>query len=155
TRIGSAVLRVCLSYFFNILNLDESFTVSQTRRRSSRHRLNRFTQQLCKRICHAAYRNCTELPIFGELEAAEGDPAQYVRLLQYRREHRREITGRGVDDLQYLGGRGLLPQGFARLGDQPRVLHCNDRLRGEVLQQRDLFICKGTDLPTVERHVAE
>ena len=29
---------------------------------------------------------------------------------------------------------------LARLGDQPRVLHRDYRLRGEVLQQRDLFV---------------
>jgi hypothetical protein len=30
-----------------------------------------------------------------------------VRLFQDRLEHRREIAGRGIDDLQYLGGRGF------------------------------------------------
>ena len=41
---------------------------------------------------------------------------------------------------KHLGGRGLLLQRLARLGDQPRVLHRDDRLRGEVLQQRDLLV---------------
>ena len=66
--------------------------------------------------------------------------AQPHRLLQHRVEHRREVAGRGVDDLQYLGGRGLLLQGLARLGHQPRVLHRDDRLRGEVLHQLDLLL---------------
>ena len=33
--------------------------------------------------------------------------AQAQRLVQYCVEHRCEITGRGIDDLQHLGGRGL------------------------------------------------
>ena len=31
-----------------------------------------------------------------------------VRLFQYRLEDRLQLTGRGIDDLQYLGCRGLL-----------------------------------------------
>ena len=41
---------------------------------------------------------------------------------------------------KHLGGRGLLLQRLARLGDQPRVLHRDDRLRREILQQRDLLV---------------
>jgi len=65
---------------------------------------------------------------------------QGVRLFQDRIEHRREIAGRGIDDLQYLGGRGLLLQRLARLGQEPSVLHRDDRLRREILQQRNLLI---------------
>src|SRR5258708_34970335 len=72
-------------------------------------------------------------------ENAKGRLAQSRCLLQHRVEHRSEVAGRAVDDLQYLGGRGLLIQGLAGLGDQPRVLHRDHRLRGEVLQQRDLL----------------
>ena len=69
-----------------------------------------------------------------------------MRLLQYCVEHRGEIAGRGVDDLQYLGGRGLLLQRLARLGQEPRILHGDHRLRREILQQRDLFLGKRSDL---------
>src|SRR5204863_441089 len=69
----------------------------------------------------------------------EGGFAQPCRLVENRFEYRCEIAGRAVDDLQYLGGRGLLLQRLARLGQEPRVLHRDDRLRREVLQQRDLF----------------
>ena len=48
-------------------------------------------------------------------------------------EYRGQIAGGGVDDLQYLGGRSLLLQCLARLGQEPRVLHRNDRLRREIL----------------------
>ena len=72
--------------------------------------------------------------------------AQAARLLQYRVEHRGEVAGRGIDHLQYLGGRGLLLQRLARLGQQPRVLHRDDRLRRKVLQQRDLLVGERPDL---------
>jgi hypothetical protein len=40
--------------------------------------------------------------------------AEDVRLFQNRVERRREIAGRGIDDLQYLGGRGLLLKRFSK-----------------------------------------
>ena len=49
-------------------------------------------------------------------------------------------------DLQYLGSCRLLFQCLAGLGQEPRILHCNDRLRREVLQQRDLFVGERTNL---------
>ena len=36
--------------------------------------------------------------------------AQTHRFFEHRIEHRRKIAGRGIDDLQHLGGRGLLFQ---------------------------------------------
>ena len=51
----------------------------------------------------------------------------------WRRTPASKFTGRGIDNLQHLGGRSLLLQGFARLGNQTRVLHRDDRLGGEVL----------------------
>jgi len=54
------------------------------------------------------------LPTIDNLEATAGRTAQAVRLFQDRVEYRGEIAGRGIDDLQYLGGRGLLLQGFAQ-----------------------------------------
>ena len=57
-----------------------------------------------------------------------------VGFLQYRVKHRRKLAGRGIDDLQHLGGRGLLLQGLARLGQQPRILHRDDRLRREIFK---------------------
>ena len=70
-------------------------------------------------------------------------------------EHRREIAGRGVDDLQHLGGRGLLLQRLARLSQEPRVFHCDDRLRREVLQQRYLLISERADFRTKCRDVTK
>jgi hypothetical protein len=52
---------------------------------------------------------------------------------QHRVEHRSQVARRGIDDAEHLGGRGLLLQGLAGLGDEPRVLDRDDRLRREVL----------------------
>jgi hypothetical protein len=76
--------------------------------------------------------------------------AKISRLLQHCLEHRREIAGRGVDDAEHLGGRGLLLQGLARLGNQARVLHRDDRLPGEILQQRDLPVAERPHLLAVD-----
>src|SRR5215472_1821576 len=43
-----------------------------------------------------------------------------MRLFQDRLEYRGEVAGRGVDDLQYLGGRGLLCQRFIALSGNLR-----------------------------------
>src|SRR5204863_32978 len=59
--------------------------------------------------------------------------AKFHRLLDNRIEYRRKVARRRVDDPQHLGGRGLLLQRLARLGDQPRVLHRYHGLGGEVL----------------------
>src|SRR5262249_30244567 len=74
------------------------------------------------------------LGIIGE-EASMARPAQPHRLFDDRVEHRREVTGRRVYYTKHLSGRGLLLQCLARLGDQPRVLHRNHRLCGEVFDQ--------------------
>ena len=78
-----------------------------------------------------------------------------MRLFEHRIEHRREVAGRGIDDLQHLGGRGLLLQRLARLGDEPRVLHRDDRLRREILQQRDLLVGERPDLLAIDCDHAE
>src|SRR6516165_10576742 len=88
-------------------------------------------------------------------KATKSGAAQTHRFFQHRIEHRAKMARRGVDDLQYLGGRGLLLQSLARLGKEPRVLDRDDRLHGEVLQQRDLLFCEGADLLPVDREVAE
>ena len=64
-------------------------------------------------------------------------------------------SGRRVDDLQYLGGRRLLLQRLARLGQKPRVFHSDDRLRGEVLHERDLLVGERLGFPTIGADGAE
>ena len=68
-----------------------------------------------------------------------GEYGRHIRLAQARGrldqrvEHRLQIERRAADDLEHVGGGGLLLQGFAQLVEQPRVLDGDDRLGGEVL----------------------
>src|SRR5207248_549231 len=99
---------------------------------------NSLTQNRRVRFGYAACRGNAEQIAVKKLKTAAWSIAETMRFLQYRVEHRREIAGRGIDDPQDLGGRGLLLQGLACLIDEPRVLHSNDRLGREVLQQFDI-----------------
>ena len=89
-------------------------------------------------------------------------------LFQHRVEHRREIAGLGVDDLQHFCGRGLLLQRLPLFGDQPSVLDRDHRLIGEGADKFDLPIgerfdplaaeCEDTNrcrLPAAAGHLEE
>jgi len=69
--------------------------------------------------------------------------------------HRCKITRRGIDDLQYLGGCGLLLQCLACLGNKPRIIHRNDRLYREVLNKPDLLAGEGLYLLAISGDVAQ
>jgi len=78
-----------------------------------------------------------EFTVIGQ-ERAEACSAQPHRTFKQCVEHRNQITGRGIDDLQYLGRRGLLLKRLAQLGQEPRILDGDDRLVGEGAHQLDL-----------------
>src|ERR1700746_3658623 len=46
---------------------------------------------------------------------------------------------------QHCQGRSLLLQCLAGLSQKPRILHRDNRLRREILQERDFFLGKGAD----------
>src|SRR5215469_9397038 len=84
------------------------------------------------------------------------------RRLNQSVEHRLEVEGGAADDLEHVASRGLVFESFlqfsgalARLIEQPGVLHRDDRLRGEVLQQRDLLLGEGAYLATMNIDDAE
>ena len=120
---------------------------------ASRHRIAR--QELGIGCRNAPRANGTELLSIGDTHYAECRIAEPHRLVEHRIEHRREIAGRGIDDLEDLGGRGLLVERLARLGDEPGVLHRDHRLGGEVLQQRDLLVGERPDFLAVGGDEAE
>src|SRR5262245_10522617 len=51
-----------------------------------------------------------------------------------------QVEGRAADDLEHVGGRGLLLKGFAQFIQEASVLDGDDGLRGEVLDQLDLLV---------------
>ena len=64
--------------------------------------------------------------------------AQPQRFFQNRIKHRRQIAGRGVDDLQHLGCRSLLFQRLPLFGQKSCVLDRDHRLIGEGADKCDL-----------------
>src|ERR1700704_2270579 len=71
---------------------------------------------------------------------------QRLRGLGQCGEHGFEIERRAADDLEHVGGRGLLLQGLAQIigalaqfPQQSCVFYCDDRLLGEILDQCDLL----------------
>src|SRR5215469_10572261 len=89
------------------------------------------------------------------MQYSERGTAKLQCPVEHRIEDRGEVAGRGIDDLQYFGGRGLLLQSLARLGQEPRILHRDDRLRREILQQCDLLVSEGHNLVTEGRDRAK
>jgi hypothetical protein len=85
------------------------------------------------------------------------DTAESDRGFNQRVQHRLHIGGRAADDVEHVTGRGLVferllevsgaPTQFAK---QPRILHGDDRLRREVLKQRDLLVRERTDLFAID-----
>src|SRR5262249_56637086 len=64
-----------------------------------------------------------------------------------RIEHALKIEGRSADDLEHVGGRGLLLQrlsevvrALAQFVEQPRILDGDNGLSGEVRYQLDLLV---------------
>ena len=117
--------------------MHDQFAVDQPLKRAARRGRLRLTEALDELGRNAAVYHREEVFAVKSQKAAEGGAAQTHRFFQHRVEYRRQVAGRGVDDLQHFGGCGLLLQRFSRFGQQPRILHRNDRLRGEVLQQGD------------------
>ena len=71
--------------------------------------------------------------------------AQPRRRLGERIEHGPQVEGRAANDLEHVGGGGLLLQRLPQLVEQARVLDCYDGLAGEARQQLDLLVGKRAD----------
>ena len=64
------------------------------------------------------------------------------RALDQSVENGLKLECRAADNLQHVGGRGLLLEGLAEFVEQASVLYGDHRLRSEVLDQRDLLVGK-------------
>jgi len=67
---------------------------------------------------YSAQRHRFKLPAFVDVQLSKCRLAQMHRFFEHSVEHWREVARRRVDDLQYLGGRGLLLAGLAQFGGQ-------------------------------------
>src|SRR5207248_2210956 len=109
----------------------------------------RLAYQVHKPFRQTSCRNSPEVLAIIDRQRPLRRTTENVRLLQNRIEYGREIAGRRIDQSQDFGGRSLLLQSLARLGDQARVLHRDDGLRREVLDQCNLLIGEGPNLLAV------
>src|SRR5262245_41620119 len=73
-----------------------------------------------------------------------------TRRLDKRVEHRLEVECRSADDLEHIGGSGLLLERFAKLAEQASVLNRNDCLMGEGFHQLDLLVGKWPRIPALQ-----
>ncbi len=103
----------------------------------------------------ASLNSLTNTPVSTAL-SPQGDhelPAGRQDRVAHRDPQRACCVVGGIDE--HLGRCRLLLQSLARLSDQPRVLHRDYRLRGEVLQQGDLLVGERPHLLTVDADRAE
>src|SRR6516162_10521059 len=150
----SAAVRVAAAVRFLIHQVeivDDVLAGQNSRRCGPRPEPSRIARtELGKGGRYAAHRHTLKVLSVKYVEDPEGTAAQAQCLLEHHIEHGTEITRRRIDDLQYLSGRGLLLQSLARLGQEPRVLHCDDRLRSEVLQQRNFPLGERADFLAID-----
>ena len=66
-------------------------------------------------------------------QASESRLGQVQRLIEHHIKNRRKVAGRAVYNFEDFRSRGLLLQRLARVGDEARVFHRDDRLGREVL----------------------
>ena len=81
--------------------------------------------------------------------------AEPGRRFDKRLQHRLQIESRAADDLEHVGGGGLLLQRFTQLAKQPRILDGDDGLGGKVLHQLDLLVGERTYLLPVDEDSAD
>src|SRR5262249_22491011 len=98
-----------------------------------------------------AVEHAIDLPSNGSLVGV----AQACRRFNQRLQHRLEVKGRAADDLEHVGGGGLLLQRFAQLVEQARVLDGDDGLGGKILHQLDLLVGEGQYLLAVDADRAD
>ena len=70
-------------------------------------------------------------------------------------ENGRQVKCRAANGLEHVRRPGLLPEGFAKLIEQSRVLDSDDGLVGKILEQRDLIVGKRPHLLAVDIDHAE
>jgi hypothetical protein len=101
----------------DICDMDDRLAAQQTAMRVVRtDRMRSSSQELRKRRRCAADRGRMDLLAIIDPKSPESGAAQLQRFVQHRVENGSEVARGAVDDLQYLGGRGLLLQGFVTLG---------------------------------------
>jgi hypothetical protein len=115
-----APLRITIPVEFGVLQIDRmdkalaGAELGHEAALASRDRI--VPSELGKRRRHTACANRTELSAVIDDHDAERALAQPHRPFEHRVEHRCEVAGRGINDLQDFRGRGLLVERLIALG---------------------------------------
>src|SRR6185503_5696540 len=107
-----------------------------------RVRMNDFAQARLEFRWRIMERNAPKGAVLEKIQGTEPGLTDLRGVLKDRLEHRLQATWRRADHLEHIGGRGLLLERFPELVEQPRVLDCDNGLRGEILHQLDLLLSK-------------
>src|SRR6516164_142925 len=134
-------------------DVDKTFAGKQRPARSPIRTADTAAQSLGERLGDAAKAHGAEQFAVAKRQRAISGVAESVGFFQYHIEDGGKLTRRRIDDLQYLGSRGLLLESFlqvarsvAQLVEQPDVLDCDNGLIGEGLEEADLRLGEWGDL---------
>src|SRR5262245_27163800 len=95
-------------------------------------------------------RYVPEYIAFVEQQVAEAGLADTNSVLKHSFEHWLKLAGRARNDLQHVGGGGLLLERFAQFVQQPRVLDGDDSLASKAFEECDLLVRERTDLLAID-----
>src|SRR5262245_53741405 len=156
-NLGNRLIGIFRSDVSDVCDLPRvSDTVEDTGRATRRNRIALAISS--PRLRRIVQRNVPEYIAFVEQQVAEAGLADANGVLKHSLEHWLQFAGRAADDLQHVGGSGLLLQRFreivgalAQLIEQPCILDGDHRLAGEVLDQIDLLFGEKTHFGGINR----
>jgi hypothetical protein len=153
-RLGKRIVRIGQHVGdVNDLALEQGASDDRAAFRLDRHIANKFHELGREAIGLRAIEHAVFLPRDRSLVGVAKPGGRFNERLQ----DWPQIEGRAADDLEHIGGRGLLLQRFgqvvgalAQLVEQPCVLDGDDGLAGEVVDQLNLFVCERPNLLAVD-----
>src|SRR5262249_8151198 len=105
----------------------------------------------CKAVGHGTKEGCP--PPAGD--RAHLGVAEPGCRFQKRLQDRLQVERRAADDLEHVGGGGLLLEGLAQLVEEAGILDGDDRLPGKALEECYLLVRERTDLLAIDRDDAD
>ena len=118
-------------------------------RRAGAGHLCVFGEERCVGLRDAAQRYGNVAILFQRPQTPKSRLAKMHRFFEHRIEHGGECAGRRADDPQHIRRGRLLLQGLSQFIEEPRVLNGDDGLFGEIVNQLDLLVGKGSNLLAV------
>ena len=128
-----------------VVDVKDFFGLGDAVKRGTRQTAShRFAPEPFGIVGHAVHRHRSKVVSLSQEQIADLGFANARRVFQHRLEYRLKIAGRGTDNLEHVGGGGLLLEGIAQFSEQPGVLDGDHGLRREILNQLDLLVGERT-----------